>query len=101
MEVFDPDTQTLRVMKDLCESCIFRPGNKMYLQPGRVKEMVEETRQDPFGHIPCHDTLPYSSPPQSKAAVCKGWWDGYSQEKFWAQILTRLNKIQWWNPKES
>jgi len=100
-EVYDPETGVLRVMKDKCATCIFRPGNLMSLQPGRVREMVESARKDEFGSITCHDTLPYSGPPGIKSAVCKGWWDGYSQDKFWAQILTRLKKVQWWTPKET
>lgn len=89
------DTRTIRVMVEKCETCIFRPGNLMYLAEGRVKQMVQDTREDPFGNTPCHDTLPYAEGNPTQKAICKGWWDGYSQEKFWSKLIP----IEWWRKK--
>lgn len=94
--VFDMETGRLRVMEDKCSTCIFRPGNLMYLTPGRVAQMVEETRADPYGHITCHHTLPWADPRQEKGAVCRGWWDGYAREKFWARMAVAMKLIDWW-----
>lgn len=93
-EVYDPEAHILRVMEDMCETCIFRPGNLMHLAPGKLQRMVRETREEPMGNIPCHDTLPYSLPPQEKAAVCRGWWDAYAGEKFWSTMIP----IELWRP---
>lgn len=97
--VFDMETGRLRVMDGKCTTCIFRPGNLMNLSKGRVAQMVEETRKDPFGHIPCHHTIPCTG--QDKGAVCRGWWDGYAKEKFWARMAVAMKLIDGWKePKE-
>lgn len=60
----------LRVCRDLCSSCIFRPGNQMHLRPGRVRGMVHDSIQhDSF--IPCHKTL------DGERAVCRGFYEAY------------------------
>lgn len=60
----------LRVCRDLCSTCIFRPGNPMTLRPGRVKAMVAEaSAADSF--IVCHKTL------DGERAVCRGFYDRY------------------------
>lgn len=69
--VFDMETFRVRLMAKRCTTCIFRPGNLMHLQPGRVKEMVEGSiaRQ---GHVVCHDTLSFL-PEGLPSAVCRGF----------------------------
>jgi hypothetical protein len=60
----------LRVCSEMCDTCIFRPGNLMELKPGRVRGMVAESiRNDSF--IPCHKTL------DGDRAVCRGFYDAY------------------------
>ncbi len=57
----------LRVFDSPCSTCIFRPGNPMSLNPGRVKGMVEDVvREDSF--TPCHQTLTGEHPP----TLCHG-----------------------------
>jgi hypothetical protein len=64
---FDPETHKLRIMAEKCSTCIFRPGNKMDLQPGRVKGMLEDVRRtDSF--VTCHKTLGTGKP----GAICAG-----------------------------
>jgi hypothetical protein len=58
---------TLRVCADLCSTCIFHPGNRMRLAPGRVKSMVDGAAADE-GHIVCHSTLGTDEP-----AICAGF----------------------------
>lgn len=31
------------VMRQMCSTCIFRPGNPMHLRPGRLEDMCRET----------------------------------------------------------
>src|ERR1017187_5870798 len=46
----------VHVCAEMCETCIFRPGNLMNLSEGRVESMVQEaTKRDSC--IPCHETL--------------------------------------------
>jgi hypothetical protein len=66
----------LRVMAERCETCIFRPGNPMQLNRGRVREMVSESiKCDSF--IPCHHAL-YES--DEAPAVCRGFYDAYGDQ---------------------
>lgn len=58
----------LRVCAEPCSTCIFRPGNLMSLQPGRVRSMIEQSlAADSF--ITCHKTL------DGERAVCRGFYD--------------------------
>lgn len=65
--IFDPVTATVRICDDLCSTCIFHPGNRMHLEPGRVKQMTEDAIADE-GHIVCHKTLGTVEP-----AMCAGF----------------------------
>lgn len=62
------------VLEDRCGTCIFRPGNLMMLEAGRVKGMVTEAVGN-GSVIPCHSTLGSDLP-----AICRGYWDGYAEE---------------------
>lgn len=62
----------LRFMKEKCSTCIFRPGNKMTLDPGRVASMLAAVRADD-SYIPCHKTLGTGLP----SAICKGGDDAH------------------------
>ncbi|MEU2043697.1 hypothetical protein [Nocardia niwae] len=59
----------VRVCKDRCTTCIFRPGNLMMLRPGRRSQMVRDALRDE-GHIVCHSTLD-----QERSAICRGFAD--------------------------
>lgn len=65
--VYDGATGTVRICDDLCTTCIFHPGNRMSLQPGRVKDMLT-TAVANEGHIVCHKTLDTPEP-----AICAGF----------------------------
>ncbi|MFE9770622.1 hypothetical protein ACFYOV_02850 [Streptomyces sp. NPDC005931] len=66
-DVADPATWSVRVCEDRCTTCIFRPGNLMNLEPGRVAGMVNRAVADE-GHIVCHKTLGTEAP-----AICEGF----------------------------
>ncbi|GAA2658759.1 hypothetical protein [Streptomyces vastus] len=82
-DVADPLTGTVRVCAEMCTTCIFRPGNPMHLQEGRVTAMVAEARARE-GHITCHSTLGTNSP-----AICRGYADGPDQGRSLALRLAR------------
>lgn len=63
----DPETRKLRVMAEMCSTCIFRPGNKMRLEEGRVAGMLAQIRATD-SYITCHQTLGTGEP----GAICKG-----------------------------
>lgn len=64
----------VHVCKKMCSTCIFRPGNLMHLEDGRVEQMVESSTKDESAII-CHKTLD-----QPDQAVCRGFWDKHRSE---------------------
>lgn len=80
----------VHVMADKCSTCIFRPGNLMGLEPGRVKSLVDETvAQDTV--IYCHKTL------DANTAVCRGLFDSHKTTML--QLAERLDVIRWQEDK--
>lgn len=77
------------VCAEMCETCIFRPGNLMKLKAGRVREMVDEARADDSG-IVCHATL------DGDNATCRGFFDRYPTQPL--QIAERLHLIEFVQP---
>ncbi len=78
----------LHVCDRLCETCIFRPGNLMHLEPGRVDDMV---RKALLGQsvIVCHKTL--GTKPKQNAA-CRGFVDRYGRHVA-AIVLARQTRV--------
>ncbi|MDX3130617.1 hypothetical protein PV367_12615 [Streptomyces europaeiscabiei] len=64
-DVADPATWSVRICAGRCGTCIFRPGNLMRLEEGRVAEMIAIAEE---GHIVCHATLGTDAP-----AICAGF----------------------------
>lgn len=77
LSVGDPDTWKTRLCREMCGTCVFRPGNPMFLDPGRLKTLIDEAlAADRF--IICHATLPYATEdPAVRPAVCRGFYDRY------------------------
>jgi hypothetical protein len=90
-DVIDPE-HGLRVCKDRCSTCIFRPGNLMDLSPGRVQRMVRD-HLDRENAIICHDTLSAEA-----QAVCRGFFDAYDTNPI--QIAKRLGWFVEVDPSE-
>ncbi|THA38100.1 hypothetical protein [Streptomyces sp. A1547] len=65
--VADPETRTVRICRDRCPTCIFRPGNLMHLEPGRLAKLTAHTIANE-GHIVCHDTLGTGA-----GSICAGY----------------------------
>ena len=75
----------VHVLTTMCRTCVFRPGNLMYLNEGRVKGMVEKaTKED--GCITCHCTL------DGDEAVCRGFFDKHATAPL--QIAERLGHVK-------
>lgn len=69
-----------------CSTCIFRPGNLMHLEEGRVENMVAECIETQ-GTIPCHKTL------DGDNAVCRGFFDVHKKDVPLLQIAERMGII--------
>lgn len=84
------DATGVRVMRVRCPTCIFEPGNRMRLQPGRVRDMVDDALSDPeAGTIVCHDTMD-----DCTQAICRGFFDRYRNDVQLVQIACRLGYIR-------
>jgi hypothetical protein len=81
----------VHVLGERCPSCIFRPGNRMHLEPGRVRSMVDAAVRD-GGGITCHDTLYREDVDQ---AVCRGFWDAHRDRVQALQVAERLRVVVW------
>lgn len=61
----------VHVCERLCSTCIFRPGNLMHLEPGRVEDMIADA-EFTDGTIVCHKTL------DGDNAVCRGFFNQHA-----------------------
>ena len=87
----------VRVMNDMCKTCIFRPGNLMHLPPGRVAGMVKDSIAADSAII-CHSTL-YDGE-QPKQAVCRGFFDRYAKDSLPLRLAVALDLVQEWELPE-
>ncbi len=78
------------MLAERCETCIFRPGNRMHLEPGRVKAMVQQCERRE-GVIPCHMTIWG----QGQPAICRGFYDSRTgRQNSILQVAERLGYIE-------
>lgn len=77
----------VHVCAEMCSTCVFRPGNLMQLQSGRVRGMVEEAKRNGSA-IVCHQTL-YRGVDN---ALCRGFCDRYPTAP--VQIAYRLGLVE-------
>jgi len=75
----------VHVCWEMCSTCIFRPGNLMQLNSGRVRQMVDEAKAEESA-IVCHQTLDRDN------AICRGFFDRYPTAPL--QIAERLDMIR-------
>ena len=87
LSVGDPVLGKSRLLSRQCDTCIFRPGNLMHLESGRLRDLVAEARARE-GFIVCHSTLPHYLYPDAKPAICRGFADHYSTQAL--QVIERL-----------
>jgi hypothetical protein len=79
----------VHVMERKCDTCIYRPGNLMHLEPGRKDTMQADAIRDQ-GVIPCHQTIHGSRKHES---VCRGFFDVAKHEGLLA-VAERLDIIE-------
>lgn len=74
-DIIDRQAGKIRILEDKCKDCIFRPGNLMHLEGGRLKEVVDGNLAA-SALLTCHNTLP-GNDAEADPAACKGFWDSY------------------------
>jgi hypothetical protein len=75
----------IHVCESKCETCIFYPGNRFHLDPGRLKQMVDGAIANDSAII-CHSTL------DGDNAVCRGFFDRHKTSPL--QVAERLGLIE-------
>jgi hypothetical protein len=75
-DITDPATGGSRLLSERCPTCILRPGDPMYLGPGRLRAVIGEALAAGTFVI-CHDTLTYGDFPDYGPAICRGFFDAY------------------------
>lgn len=82
----------VHVLREQCSTCIFRAGNLMGLNRGRVRDMVDEATANE-GAIVCHQTLG-----TDENAVCRGFFDLHPTNPL--KMAARLDAIREVEPPE-
>jgi hypothetical protein len=77
----------LHVQARRCDTCIYRPGNLMHLDPGRKDRMEAEAVAEE-GVIPCHKTLG-----SGREAICRGYFDVAKHEVAGLSVAERIGII--------
>lgn len=80
------------VCREMCATCVFRPGNVMRLERGRLAGMVRDATSSE-STIVCHSTL-YQEGVDN--AVCFGFFDRHATQPL--QVAQRLGIIEFVDP---
>lgn len=87
-DLFDRQCGGLRVCKQECDTCIFKPDSPFRTGPGklrdgRFKQLVASARADE-SYITCHKTLDGDV----QNAICRGFYNRFSTNTI--RVLTRV-----------
>lgn len=82
----------LRVLTERCSTCVFRPGNPMHLNPGRLRDLVQQNLSAGAALV-CHQTLSYGDHPDFGPALCRGFYDAHGHQVNLVRIMQRLDGI--------
>lgn len=83
--------ERVHVLREQCSTCIFRPGNLMHLNPGRLRDLVEANHEREAA-LTCHKTL------AGEEAICKGFFD---KTPTWPlRLAESMGVIEWVDPPE-
>lgn len=84
-DLVDRSTGLPRLLTRKCETCIFRPGNRMHLNDGARDDIVCAAL-DNDSWIVCHSTLPGTGNPVGSQAICRGFWDVHARDSFGCRL---------------
>ena len=80
----------VHVLAERCSTCVFHPGNRMQLEPGRLAELVKSNLEAQSA-LTCHSTLYRDDVPP---AVCNGFYEAYARltQPLW--LAQRMDLIE-------
>lgn len=73
----------VRLLAEQCSTCIFRTGNLMHLNAGRLKDMLDEVRATD-SYVICHQSLD-----REVGDICKG-----SNDAHYGQLMRMADRMQ-------
>ena len=76
----------VKVYDQRCQTCVFWPGNRMHLNPGRLADLVKHNRAASAA-LECH-TSTHGRMPQT--VLCRGYLDAYGDETTSVQVYQRM-----------
>jgi hypothetical protein len=79
----------VHVRATMCETCIFRPGNLMRLEEGRVEGLVKAATEAQ-SCIPCHKTILGGD--RRGEAVCRGFYEKHPTVPL--QLAAAMGKVR-------
>lgn len=80
----------VHVCREMCKTCVFRPGNLMDLKPGRLRGMIRDATAAE-SVIPCHSTL-YGQ--RDHEAICRGFFDRYADRVLPLRLARMMDLIE-------
>lgn len=94
----------VHVMSDKCSTCVFHPGNRMNLSPGRLKGMTDHVQESGVV-FSCHQTLPYSGAKHREhyggSALCAGAMEAYGDRSPQIQLALAMDVVTYVDPAPS
>lgn len=84
-----------QVFSEKCDTCIFHPGNRMHLEPGRLADVVKQNSATGSMLI-CHKTT-YGQHPEIGETMCRGYFDAYAATSAVPQIMERMFGPDWYD----
>lgn len=79
--------QPTHLLTRKCSSCIYRPGNQMHLENGRVEEMTQRSR-DQDANVICHQ-----SKDMTGELTVNAWCAGSIEEVGHGQMIRIMNRL--------
>ena len=77
------------VYSEMCETCIFRPGNQMHLKQGRLKGVVDGNLEV-GALLMCHKT---TFGQKKEEVACRGFYDRYGDRVNVKRVMDRLGRM--------
>ena len=81
-----------RVFSERCSTCVFHPGNRMSLAPGRLKDLIDSNVAGGAALI-CHQTT-YGQHPEIGETVCRGFYDAVGEGTNVIRVMNRLGGFE-------
>jgi hypothetical protein len=97
-DIIDRATGKVRVFDDKCSTCVFRPGNLMFLREGQFEEIIAANLKA-GALLTCHQTLPYAGTGIEPTA-CGGFWKSYGLQTMAGRLAKAMIGIIFVKPPE-